>query len=60
MTIGQKETLWNLPVAQEIFGQLEPPTKISATRSSKLAGEFWGQRGRRKKRVVSVFEDLHV
>ena len=30
MTLGQRETLWNVPVAEEIFGRLEPFAKISA------------------------------
>lgn len=27
--LGQRETLWNVPVAEEIFGRLEPFAKIS-------------------------------
>ena len=29
VTIGQNDTLWTAAVAQEIFGRLEPPAKIS-------------------------------
>ena len=36
VTLGQRETLWNVPVAEEIFGRLEPFAKISVVDGSHM------------------------
>lgn len=36
VAIGQRDTLWNLPVAEEIFCRLEPSTKISVVDGSHM------------------------
>eukprot|EP00490_Sorites_sp_Unknown_P000709 CAMPEP_0114696476 /NCGR_PEP_ID=MMETSP0191-20121206/72615_1 /TAXON_ID=126664 /ORGANISM="Sorites sp." /LENGTH=307 /DNA_ID=CAMNT_0001994195 /DNA_START=25 /DNA_END=944 /DNA_ORIENTATION=+ len=36
VTIGQRDTLWNMPVAEEIFGRLEPSAKLSVVDGSHM------------------------